>query len=107
MFCFSVWDKKVRNGHIKRITDQDIQVLLLLLCVIIKLSYHDMIHESVKTEQAWSSVIIAFLVVRPGDRRDERQHHLRHLPRGPQEDPGHQAALPRHDRQEHEEILHI
>ena len=100
----------MRNGHIKRITDQDIQVLLLLLCVIIKLSYHDMIqmiHESVKTEQAWSSVIITFLVVRPGDRRDERQHHLRHLPRGPQEDPGHQAALPRHDRQEHEEILHI
>ena len=21
-----IWDKKVRNGHIKRITDQDIQV---------------------------------------------------------------------------------
>ena len=25
-----IWDKKVRNGHIKRITDQDIQVRLLL-----------------------------------------------------------------------------
>ena len=22
-----IWDKKVRNGHIKRITDQDIQVI--------------------------------------------------------------------------------
>lgn len=24
-----IWDKKVRNGHIKRITDQDIQSLVL------------------------------------------------------------------------------
>ena len=24
-----IWDKKVRNGHIKRITDQDIQVKFL------------------------------------------------------------------------------
>ena len=25
----NIWDKKVRNGHIKRVTDQDIQSLVL------------------------------------------------------------------------------
>lgn len=25
----SIWDKTVRNGHIKRVTDQDIQSLVL------------------------------------------------------------------------------
>ena len=33
-----IWDKKVRNGHIKRITDQDIQVfsdtVLHLICCL-------------------------------------------------------------------------
>ena len=26
-----IWDKKVRNGHIKRITDQDIQVRMAMM----------------------------------------------------------------------------
>ena len=86
-----IWDKKVRNGHIKRITDQDIQVKTLATLLI-------------RIE-----IFIFSLpsVIRPGDRGHQRQHHLHHLPGGPEEDPGHQAALPRHDREEHEEIFHI
>ena len=81
-----IWDKKVRNGHIKRITDQDIQV-------------------DERAEDQFD--IYCVTVIRPGDRRDQREHHLHHVPRGPQEDSRYQAALPRHDCEEHEEILHV
>ena len=39
-------------------------------------------------------------VVRARDHGHERVHELHHVPRRPQEDPRHQAALPRHDHQE-------
>ena len=60
-----IWDKKVRNGHIKRITDQDIQVKLSALIL----------------KEIFIIYIIFFLsVICPGDRGDQRQHHLHHLP---------------------------
>ena len=91
-----IWDKKVRNGHIKRITDQDIQVKISTL-------------PSPPSIVNLAEIFIhGFLsVLRAGDRGNQREHHLHHLPGRPQEDPGHQAALPRHDREEHEEIFHI
>ena len=46
-------------------------------------------------------------VVCLGDRWHKCEHNLHHVSRGSQEDAGHQAALPRHDRQEHEEVLHL
>ena len=35
-----IWDKKVRNGHIKRITDQDIQVQNQLIIMFIFIMCH-------------------------------------------------------------------
>ena len=46
-------------------------------------------------------------VVCLGDRWHKCEHNLHHVSRGSQEDARHQAALPRHDRQEHEEVLHL
>ena len=46
-------------------------------------------------------------VVCLGDRWHKREHNLHHVSRGSQEDARHQASLPRHDRQEHEEVLHL
>ena len=45
--------------------------------------------------------------LRSGDRGNKCLDHLHHLPCGPKENPRHQTSLPRYDRQEHEEILHI
>ena len=45
--------------------------------------------------------------LRSGDRRHQREHHLHHLSGRPAKDPRHQASLPRHDRQKHEEIFHL
>ena len=92
-----IWDKKVRNGHIKRITDQDIQVRNLTPPL-----------PSMVLLAAISIFITFFLsVLCPGDCWNQLQHNLRDLPGGPEEDAGHQAALPRDDREEHEEIFHI
>lgn len=90
---------QVRNGHIKRITDNDIQSLVLevegtnvrWVCVTIHLSDPDHM----------------IIMIRPDPCVCSPQHHLHHVSRRPQENSRHQTALPRHDHQESQEVFHI
>lgn len=82
-----IWDKKVRNGHIKRITDDDIQSLIVeIIGANVRYSLHE--------------------IPLPAQRKLV-EHGVHLVPIGPEEDARHQAALLCDGRQEHEEVLHL
>lgn len=80
-----IWDKKVRNGHIKRITDNDIQSLVL--------------------EIEGTNVSTTYITCPAGisvTSWNESFNSFRS-----KENAGNQASISRHDHQKLEKVLHI
>ena len=92
-----IWDKKVRNGHIKRITDQDIQSSVLeIMGTNVSTNYITCPAGALWCNCACSDSRSPFVVI-----------FLIWTLTRPQTDPGHQAAIPRDDHQEPEEVFHL
>jgi hypothetical protein len=98
-----IWDKKVRNGHIKRITDQDIHSSVLEIMgtnVSFQLIFTfaiDCILFPIPSRPLFSlrqffCLTLAFAL--------SGEHKLYYVPRGPSEDARHKAAFLGHDHQE-------
>ena len=88
-----LWDKQVQNGHIKRLTDEDIQSSVL---------------------EVLGANVRAARPVRGGGGPNPAAsppllgvHHVHLLPRGRERDAGHQDALPGDDHQEHAQVLQL
>jgi hypothetical protein len=102
----------VRNGHIKRITDPDIQSLVIeiagtnvrwaLLCARRGKKEGRTGKEGQETDKKTSKDPLTPAIFFP-----PLQHDVYHVPRGPEGVSGHQAAIPRDDHQEHEEVLYL
>ncbi len=95
-----IWDKKVRNGHIKRITDQDIHSSVLEIMgtnVSFQIFFTfaiDCALVPIPSRPLFSPMKVLLTPARAGE------HKLYYVPRGPSEDARHKAAFLGHDHQE-------
>ena len=119
-----IWNKQVRNGHIKRITDGDILSSVLEIMGAFATRAHAVVHPRVSPIRIHAPPRPQLAPSTPFSqppppppphthththttRRHQRFDVLHLVPVEQEEDAWDQAALPRHDHQELEEVLYV